>query len=413
MEMVSRSIFEASKQLVSASDEKDIVQILLQLSLDLSGAAGASFVPLDERGLPLAAIRQGDIPESIPNAWLEYLASPSVRIKCSQCSHYGRIKESCQLLEGPFAESTGVYCLPVRYADHDLGILNIFMPAPSIQSSEVTEPLQYLIDIAALAIANDRLKRRELAMFDQFRSLRKQDKFFFSEDQTTSSCIEDRLVEVEYKAQIEERTRLAREIHDGLAQTLGFLKLQAAQLIAHLEKNNPDRLSQISHSLYRSLAEAYLDTREAINMLRVVPGELNEARFENWLRRLVEEYQENTDIQVSIREFSVDIGLPNEVHLQLIRIIQEALINVRKHAHAQHVQIYCREMDHALVIEIQDDGQGFFADEVLESSQYGMRGMRERANLIGAELQWISQPGSGTAVRLAIPLRDEWEENIE
>jgi len=99
-------------------------------------------------------------------------------------------------------------------------------------------------------------------MFDQFRSLRKKGNYFFSEDNTSSSYIEDRLVEVEYKAQIEERTRLAREIHDGLAQTLGFLKLQAAQLIAHLEKNNPDRLSQISHSLYHSLAEAYLDTRE-------------------------------------------------------------------------------------------------------------------------------------------------------
>jgi len=411
MEMVIRSIFEASKQLVAASDEKGIVQILLQFSLELSGAAGASFVPLDERGLPLAAIRQGNIPESVPNAWLEHLASPSVRMKCSQCSHYGSIKESCQLLQGPFAESSGVYCLPVRYADHDLGILNIFMPAPSMQSSEVAESLQYLIDIAALAIANDRLKRRELAMFDQFRSLRKKENLFVSADLTTSSCIEDRLVEVEYKAQIEERTRLAREIHDGLAQTLGFLKLQAAQLIAHLEKNNPDRLSQISQSLYRSLAEAYLDTREAINMLRIVPGEPNEARFENWLRRLVEEYQENTDIRVSIRELSVDSSLPNEVHMQLIRMIQEALINVRKHAHAQYVQISCREMDQVLIIDIQDDGQGFFVDEVLGSSQHGMRGMRERANLIGAELHWTSQPGSGTTVRLVLPLKDEWEEN--
>ncbi len=413
MEMVSRSIFEASKQLVSASDEKGVVHLLLQFSLEISGAVGASFVPLDERGLPLAAIRHGNIPESVPNAWLEYLASPSVRMKCSQCSHYGRVKESCQLLQGPFAESSGVYCLPLRYADHDLGILNIFMPAPSMQSSEVTESIQYLIVIAALAIANDRLKRRELAMFDQFRSLRKRENLIVSADQTTSSCIEDRLAEVEYKAQIEERTRLAREIHDGLAQTLGFLKLQAAQLIAHLERNNPDRLSQISQSLYRSLAEAYLDTREAINMLRVVPGEPNEAQFENWLRRLVEEYQENTDIQVSIRDFSVDSSLPSEVHLQLIRIIQEALINVRKHAHAQQVQISCREIDHVLIVDIQDDGQGFFADEVPDSSQHGMQGMRERANLIGAELHWTSQPGSGTTVRLVLPVRDEWEENIE
>jgi len=99
--------------------------------------------------------------------------------------------------------------------------------------------------------------------------------------------------------------------------------------------------------------------------------------------------------------------------LQLIRIIQEALINVRKHAHAQQVRISCREIDHVLIIEIQDDGQGFFANEVLESSQYGMRGMRERAKPDWGRAA-LDKPAWLRNNRTSfLPLRDEWEENIE
>jgi signal transduction histidine kinase len=403
------SIIDASKQLIAVQDEKGIVEILLQFSMALTGAAGASFVPLDDLGFPLAAIRVGDFPNSIPDAWLEYLASPSVRMKCSQCNHVGQLVDSCQLMSGPFSAYSGIYCLSVRYADHDLGILNLFAPDSDLKVNEGRDFLLHLVDIAALAIANDRLKRRELAMFDQFRSIKNNADLTILENQgNISSYVEDKLLEVEYKAQIDERARLAREIHDGLAQTLSFLKLQAAQLVNHIEKNKYDRLKEISHSIYDALAEAYLDTREAINMLRIVPGEPKDARIGNWLRRIAEEYGENTDIQIDINEFSVETSLPNEVQLQMIRIIQEALINVRKHARAHKVQIICRQMDQKLIIEIQDDGQGFCLDDVPAITQHGMRGMRERAILIGAEIQWISQPGCGTIVRFDLPLQNEW-----
>jgi signal transduction histidine kinase len=65
-------------------------------------------------------------------------------------------------------------------------------------------------------------------------------------------------------------------------------------------------------------------------------------------------------------------------------------------------------MDQKLIIEIQDDGQGFCLDDVPAITQHGMRGMRERAILIGAEIQWISQPGCGTIVRFDLPLQNEW-----
>lgn len=144
-------------------------------------------------------------------------------------------------------------------------------------------------------------------------------------------------------------------------------------------------------------------------MLRVVPGEPGEARLEKWLRRMIEGFQENTDLQVNLVEYSVQRSFPNEIHLQVIRIIQEALINVRKHAHAHQVQISCREIDQVFVVEVKDDGQGFCADEVPEPSQHGLKGMRERAGLIGADLEFFSQPQQGTTVRLSLPIQPEWE----
>lgn len=409
MEIINQSLVEVCQKLSAVLDEKEIVRILLHYSMEIAGVSGASFVSLDDWGYPLSIVRQGDIPSFLPEAWLEYLATPLVREKCSQCMQRGRLVTVCPLLEGPFSEALGVYCLPVRYAGHELGVMNLFLTSREVPQSDQVVSLQFLVNVAAISIANDRLRRRELAMFSKYSKMRQKSESGRFDDQSDAFVIsEDQLAEIEYKAQIEERARLAREIHDGLAQTLGFLKLQAAQIIGNLEKCNPERLRQLSTSLYDALSEAYLDAREAINMLRVIPGEPSAAHLGNWLSQIVEEYRENTDIEVRIQEFSAQTSLPGEVHLQLIRIFQEALTNVRKHAQAQQVIISCRELDHRLVVEIQDDGIGFHPDAIPELSKHGLRGMQERADLIGAHLELVSQPGEGTLLRLSLPIRDNW-----
>jgi two-component system nitrate/nitrite sensor histidine kinase NarX len=98
-------------------------------------------------------------------------------------------------------------------------------------------------------------------------------------------------------------------------------------------------------------------------------------------------------------------GLSPEVQAQLIRIVQEALSNVRKHAGARRVDISCNLVGEELVMEIHDDGAGFNVEDVPGPSQHGLRGMRERAELIGAELQVVSQPDRGTAVVVRLPVQ--------
>lgn len=95
-----------------------------------------------------------------------------------------------------------------------------------------------------------------------------------------------------------------------------------------------------------------------------------------------------------------------EVQVQLIRIVQEALNNVRKHAKARQVEIDCQRVGQDMVMEIRDDGGGFNVEDVPGPSQHGLRGMRERAELIGADFQVISQPEKGTTVRIRLPVQE-------
>ena len=207
------------------------------------------------------------------------------------------------------------------------------------------------------------------------------------------------IAELEYNTMLEERTRLAREIHDGLAQTLGFLKLQVAQLQNFLRRNEFDRLEKGLHTTYLTLSDAYLDVRSAIDGLRAVPADEN---AQLWITDLLEDFKSASGIETEIEGSDQLRLLPAEVQVQLIRIVQEALSNVRKHAHASQVVITCRRLEDEFVLEITDNGSGFSPDEVSEAAQYGLRGMRERAELIGADFQVISIKQQGTTIHLSV-----------
>ena len=213
---------------------------------------------------------------------------------------------------------------------------------------------------------------------------------------------------LEYKVVIQERTRLAREIHDGLAQTLAFLKLQSAQMQTYLAQGDTARLSQVLKDNYHALAEAYLDTRQAIDNLRVTPQE----GLERWIERAMSEFEAASGLHIEQMIEPLTRKISPEVQAQLIRIVQEALSNIRKHARANRAWLKLREWQDVLLLEVGDDGQGFDAEDVPEVSRHGLRGMRERAEMIGADFQIVSQAHQGTRVLLSLPLPLE-EETIQ
>lgn len=208
------------------------------------------------------------------------------------------------------------------------------------------------------------------------------------------------MVQLEYQAVVDERARLAREIHDGLAQTLAFLKLQAAQMQNYLLRGETERLTRTLQASYRTLSDAYVDARQAIENLRRAPS----VSLTDWVRQVAADYEQATGQTVSLESFDVSVDYPPNVQAQLIRIIQEALSNVRKHAEAARVAIRGFQTAESVTIEVSDDGKGFTPEQVDDHARFGLRGMRERAESIGADFQIASRPGAGTVVSLRLPL---------
>ncbi|PKN92437.1 MAG: hypothetical protein CVU44_14980 [Chloroflexi bacterium HGW-Chloroflexi-6] len=207
------------------------------------------------------------------------------------------------------------------------------------------------------------------------------------------------MVQLEYQAVVDERTRLAREIHDGLAQTLAFLKIQAAQMQNYLSRGETERLTSTLQASYRTLSDAYLDARQAIDNLRRVPS----SSLRDWLGEVLADFRESAGIKAELTVFDVSGDFPPTVQAQLIRIVQEALSNVRKHAQAGEVIVRVHEHDGYILLEVRDNGVGFLSDTLDVASRYGLRGMRERSEMIGADFQVSSQPNQGTLVSLRLP----------
>lgn len=208
------------------------------------------------------------------------------------------------------------------------------------------------------------------------------------------------MLRVEYQAVMEERARLAREIHDGLAQTLAFLKIQSAQMQYFLQQGKMDRLEETLASSRQTLGESYQDARRAIDNLRLVP----ETSTREWLLRLVRDFESATGLPVETSFVGLEHELPPTVQAQLIRIVQEALANIRKHAQAGQVKLSAVERESSLLIEVADDGRGFDQQEAGLETHYGLMGMRERADMIGADITVEGRPGSGTILRVRLPL---------
>jgi nitrate/nitrite-specific signal transduction histidine kinase len=209
-------------------------------------------------------------------------------------------------------------------------------------------------------------------------------------------------------AVIEERARIAREMHDGLAQILGFLSLemQALETLMHQEK-----YQNVMEELVvarRRIDEAHHELRENIISLRTTLS-----NHEGLLLAL-DDFLSEFSIQTGIEAQVVSRCPQNQIPIsplaetQLVRIIQEALANVRKHASASHVELEISVCDGWLKVAILDNGKGFIVAE--RDRHFGLQTMCERAQSVGGELDISSDNGNGTRVEIRIPLVDHYAE---
>lgn len=203
-------------------------------------------------------------------------------------------------------------------------------------------------------------------------------------------------------AVIDERARLSRELHDGLAQLVAFL-LVRLDTVADLVQADRRAEALVELERLRDLSDdLYVDVREAIAGLR---SRVAERGLASALRDYLDEFEERHGIEVAL-DVDPSVRVPDLVGLHLFRIVQEALANVRKHAQARRVWVHLRPCPGGFALEIGDDGVGFDPARSTPSTQrsFGLTGMAERAQALGGELRIESAPGSGTRVRVSVHL---------
>lgn len=197
-----------------------------------------------------------------------------------------------------------------------------------------------------------------------------------------------------------ERERLARELHDGLAQDLWLAKLKATRLAAQDDLGAEARAltDEVTAAVDAGISEA----RQAVATMRA-PSETNGCLRE-LLSRALDDFEDRFGLPV---EFDCDPdvpALPARSEAETLRIVQEALTNVRRHADATVVRVRGALDNGSLVLEVRDNGCGFDPGSAGRSA-YGLHGMRERAAQIGAEIEIESAPRKGTRVRLRVPVQ--------
>ncbi len=263
--------------------------------------------------------------------------------------------------------------VPVKLGDKVLGILDIESTEVDAFDEADLFTAQTLADQLAIAIENARLYE-----------------------------------ETRHMAVMEERNRMAREIHDTLAQGFSgiIMQLEAAEQALGEDMAAVERHINQARSLARkSLAEA----RRSVWNLR--PQALEQFPLPEALKHEVDKFAQVSGVSAEFQVVGAKRSLPAEVEAVLLRICQEALTNVRKHAGASEVEVRLVFDEEAVELVVSDNGRGFEAkvpseEEVRKRGTFGLISMRERARSIGGHFEILSESGKGTIVRVTVPLQE-------
>ena len=207
-------------------------------------------------------------------------------------------------------------------------------------------------------------------------------------------------------AQEEERTRLARELHDTIGQSLTAIIMTTAAIENNLPPGFPAGKEKLAE-VRRIAAQTLRDLRSLIFNLR--PEILDDLGLALALRSQTKEYLETAGVKVRLRAAGLKGHLPPEVETVIFRVVQEAITNIARHAHASRADITLTKENGRLVVRVEDDGVGFDPATVMADKQrgWGLRGMQERITLLGGEFYIGPKANRGTLVLAEVPLSEE------
>ncbi len=284
----------------------------------------------------LAAIRERRVAVVIPDLWNEKYSG----------------SETAQ------ANARAYVGAPIMLQDEIIGFINAFSESPGAFDTNDAERLSAFAELAAIAIQNARLFQKSQQL-----------------------------------AAIEERQRLARELHDSVSQTL-FTAQTLAETALRRWAKDPIRSRELMETVYQQTRSALAEMR--ILLLELRPAALSQVSLKRLFEQYLQPIQDRREFELALAIEDIP-PLPPDVQIAFYRISQEALNNIDKHANAKRVEISAHSFDDRIELQIHDDGQGFKVENVAATS-LGLNIMRERAEKIGARLEISSQIGAGTQI---------------
>lgn len=366
-------LYDVAANINAARDLEDLLTRFLHTLKDVVAARAGTVRMLTPDGNMKLIASSGLTPEVVKQ---EQLISVD-RCLCGKAAQQGEVYaldnlDSCNQFAGrPFFDSGNIemVAVPLRYRGQVLGVYNLFTEQHGlVEREDMKNLLTSIGHHLGMAIEKSRLDE------------------------------EANLLSI-----MEERTRLANELHDSLAQSLASLKFQVRVLDELLHSGSEAALWQEMELIENSLDEAYTELRELIAHFR---APVDKRGLLPAVEQAVERFRRNSGISAFLQIEWDGVNLPAEVEIQVLRIIQEALANIRKHSEANAVRVMLRSGDdrHYMIL-IEDDGIGI-QSKVLDSGpgeHLGLKIMQERATRIGGELKIESDSGEGTRIILSFP----------
>jgi len=259
-----------------------------------------------------------------------------------------------------------VYAVPMRHKGKVMGVYNLFMDHPEPLAEDIRYLFNSISEHLGMALENSRLTRENMRI-----------------------------------SLMNERTMLANQIHDSLAQTLAYAKMRLSVLSEAMVDGDEAKANRYLGDVEEAVDMAYSELRNLITQFRdrIDPRGLVPA-----LQELAESFKKKANADVDFLNVAQDVVLSPEDEIQVYHIIQEALYNICKHARARHVVVTLDLQDDQYVVNVADDGVGLQQSATSNMGKsFGLTIMRERAAKLNGRLSIESRPAGGTIVRLSFP----------
>lgn len=366
---------EVSREISSRLNIQQVLDSVTEKARALLGGEVASLCLVDSNRhwLKLQAVsgpQSAVVGETVPAN--EEFANAVLTGEYAMLCGADRCRGGCHMLTEEYRVSH--LAAPLRIGDRVIGALCVGSPSQDHFAAESADMLTKLANVAAIALENARL-----------------------------------FAQAERVATLEERRRIAAEMHDGLAQTLSYLGMMTDQVVNFLEDGQKRGALEKLEQARQAIRHATGDVRQAIDQL-MDESPLRRGLAEQ-VRSLVLDFGKRHDLAVEWENLTDgEIPCSRQTLEQILHITREALKNAVSHAEAGRVSVQMGQDDNRCFVAIEDDGKGFDISRPEPQGHFGLQIMRARAEHIGGRVEIRSAPGRGTRVRLAWPLEAQHNE---